>query len=435
MAQSGFACSAMLMLRHWRVGLILLGVGLLASPSWADKEQTDRAIATYLNTTLPAIAKMKPFIDKPAVARAKAFPAMSGDDDPCGSAVDSIYAHQRLAEGAIGVCRAMFRWMQNDEIGTCATTRYARMDLFNTTYAHDPVILKRHKADGVEKIRQRTEEAAGCDRKDLVYWGKQTVALDDQLARSLSPTSELITRSPEVAPPTQDEFNVWDFNCHAARNLVGADKSNVVEAADDGCYATYWLSRKDKTSACVSLAKGLDRLGKGSGGDPLANEAPALKARLSARFDTLTCARQIAALKLAEAALANAEAAKVAAEKARQAAAAAAEAPSPSATTLAFVAKANDLVRKINQETQWFNRLQSEAEALDKRGDTGAACEKFQFALSSLRTVAGYYFELGDHTGEQSHFDEKDRLRAQAIQMRDGDHPGGTCREYGRSLE
>jgi hypothetical protein len=98
------------------------------------------------------------------------------------------------------------------------------------------------------------------------------------------------------------------------------------------------------------------------------------------------------------------------------------------------VEKANSLVAMINTQTKLYTSLSDEASQLYDRGDTGAACEKFQLALTTLRSLAGSYWELGTHTGDQSHFAEEDRLRARAIDLRDGDYPGGVCSKYGSSL-
>ena len=246
---------------------------------------------------------------------------------------------------------------------------------------------------------------------------------------------ELVASGPAIAPLTPDEFEIRLSNCHAARSLAGENKSSAIEAADDSCYSTYHLRSKQTRQACESLASGLDRLANPAN-DPLGKETPALKARLNARFDALGCAPIVAASKLAEAEKAKAEAAKVAAEKARLAAATPAPSTSASAPSAssAYVEKANSLVTMINTQTKLYTSLSAEASQLYDRGDTGAACEKFQSALTMLRNLAGSYWELGTHTGDQSRFAEENRLRTRAIELRDGDYPGGVCRKFGSGL-
>ena len=55
------------MLKRWIahacIGLTLLGGSLSASLSWAQTN-TDQAVSSYVKVTLPAIARMKPYIDK-----------------------------------------------------------------------------------------------------------------------------------------------------------------------------------------------------------------------------------------------------------------------------------------------------------------------------------------------------------------------------------
>jgi hypothetical protein len=57
------------MLNRWIqpvcIGLALLGGGLSASIALAQTN-TERAVQSYVNVTLPAIARMKPYIDKSA---------------------------------------------------------------------------------------------------------------------------------------------------------------------------------------------------------------------------------------------------------------------------------------------------------------------------------------------------------------------------------
>ena len=83
MAKTWFARSARALLTYGASGLMLICVGIGAVPASADKAQTDSAIASYLNTTLPAIERMKPLIGQPEAARATAFAGMGLPDAEC----------------------------------------------------------------------------------------------------------------------------------------------------------------------------------------------------------------------------------------------------------------------------------------------------------------------------------------------------------------
>ena len=51
------------------IGLLLLASSVFSSQSWAVNDHTEKATASYLNTTLPTIAKLRPYIDKSASDR------------------------------------------------------------------------------------------------------------------------------------------------------------------------------------------------------------------------------------------------------------------------------------------------------------------------------------------------------------------------------
>ena len=162
------------MLKRWivqaGVGLMLLGGGLSAAIASAQTP-TEQAVSSYVSVTLPAIAQMKPYIDKSAPERAKAFATMGLTDATCAAAVtDAIAAREHFAEGAGNLCGAMIAWMQNEDIYTCSRVKFSGIDFAHT----EPVnaeIAKRHKADNILDTRLRLQKSADCEGKTVKYWG------------------------------------------------------------------------------------------------------------------------------------------------------------------------------------------------------------------------------------------------------------------------
>ena len=70
------ASSSMSLVQTCALILLLLCAGLAPLPSWADQAQTDKAVASYLTVTVPAIETMKPYIGQAEGARAIAFAKM-----------------------------------------------------------------------------------------------------------------------------------------------------------------------------------------------------------------------------------------------------------------------------------------------------------------------------------------------------------------------
>ncbi len=289
MAKTWFARSASALHKYGASGLMLICVGIVAGPASADKAQTDSAIASYLNTTLPAIERMKPFVGQPEAARAAAFAEMGLPDTECdAAAVAAIYAREKLAEGAANVCRGLMAWMQGDEISACSKVKYSKSDLARTDEAN-PAILNRHIETDVPGTRLQLERAAGCAQKDIIYWGGAVVRIYDELSRSVSLTGDMVAPASDKAPLTAKQFEHKLFQCHLARNLDDTGKSAVVEAANNGCYAVYDLAGKKMQGACESIEKGLKLIDAIGAGDPFAREAPAVRTLLIDSFSDLTC--------------------------------------------------------------------------------------------------------------------------------------------------
>ena len=57
MANTWSARSVGTLFKYWAAGLMFICIGIVAVPASADKTQTDSAIASYLNTTVPAIER------------------------------------------------------------------------------------------------------------------------------------------------------------------------------------------------------------------------------------------------------------------------------------------------------------------------------------------------------------------------------------------
>lgn len=284
-----FARSARVLCKYGASGLTLICVGIVAGPASADKAQTDSAIAIYLNTTLPAIERIKPFIGQPEAARAVAFAEMGHPDTECdAAAVAAIYARENLAEGAANVCRGLIAWMQGDEISACGQVKYSKSDLAKTDPAN-PAILTRHIAADVPGTRLQLERAAGCAEKDIAYWGSAVIRLHNELSRSVSPTGDIVATASDKAPLTVKQFDDKLYQCHLARNLDDTRKSAVVEAANDGCFAMSSLAGKKMQGACESIEEGLKLIDAIGAGDPFAREAPAVRTLLIDSFSDLTC--------------------------------------------------------------------------------------------------------------------------------------------------
>jgi len=289
LAKTRFARCARALLKYGASGLMLICVGIVVGPASADKAQTDSAIASYLNTTLPAIERMKPFIGQPEAARVTAFAGMGLADTECdAAAVAAIYAREKLAEGAANVCRAMIAWMQADEISTCSQVKYSKADLAATDQAN-PAILRQHIETDVPRTRLQLAQAAGCTQKDITYWGGAVIRIHDELSRSVSLAGDMVASASGKAPLTAKQFERKLFQCHLARNLDDTKKSAVVEAANNGCYAMSGLAGKKTQGACESIEEGLKVIDAIGVGDPFAREAPAVRTLLINSFSDLTC--------------------------------------------------------------------------------------------------------------------------------------------------
>lgn len=404
------------------IGLLLLGGGLLPAPSWAVNDHTEKAAAGYLNTTLPTIAKLKAYIDKSASERAKAFLGMGIKDDACGAAkIDSIYAHEHLAEGAGYLCEALIAWMQDEDIFTCSRVDFSGKEFARDDPA-DATILKRHKADDILSTRLRLQKAANCTGKTVTYWGAKTLNLYDQLSRSIAKSGDLVAPSTASAVPTIEEIENSIFLCHLSSGRDEANKSGVVDAANYGCYAMYYLSTKKASEACESLDTGLKNVGSMGSKDPLARDAAALKTKLEDKFRDLNCGPVIAAAQLAEA-----EAAK-----ARQLAAAAAPAPARSEPAVDPNEKANEIIRNINTLTGSYVSSSETAQRLIERGEDLEACGYYQEAMTTLRYLENAYSKLGRETGDDQYDAEARRLVTVRTTILENERD--MCEEAGRRI-
>ncbi len=400
MPEQGVVRGAPSFIGRFSIGLLLLFAGVVASPSWAVNEHSEKAVSGYLNTTLSTIATLKPYIDKSVSERATALAAMGIKDDVCGAAkIESIYAHEHLAEGAGYLCEALIAWMQDEDIFTCSRVDFSGKEFARDDPA-DAVIAKRHKADNILSTRLRLQKAANCTGKTVTYWGIKTLSLYDQLSRSVAKSGDLVAPSTASAAPTIKEIENSIFLCHLSTGRDETNKSGVVDAADCGCYAIYYLSTKKVSEACGSLDTGLKKIGSMGSKDPLARDASALKTKLDDKFRDLNCGPVIAAAQLAEA-----EAAK-----ARQLAAAKAPAPARSEPVVDPNEKANEIIRNINTLTGSYVSSSDSAQRLIERGEDLQACGYYQEAMTTLRYLENAYSKLGRETGDDQYDAEARRL-------------------------
>jgi hypothetical protein len=382
------------MLNRWVaracIGLALLGGGLSASLSWAQT-QTEQAVHSYVNVTLPTIARLKPYINKSAPERAKAFATMGLTDATCDPSVsEAITAREHFAEGAGSLCGAMIAWMQNEDIYTCSRVKFSGID-FAHTEPVDATIARLHKSEGIVSTRLQLQKAAGCEAKTVAYWGPRLLSLVDQLSASVTNAGDLQASSSSAAAPTPKAFEHTVFLCHLAYNADEKTKSAVTDAADDACYAMNYILDHKVLDACRTLDGSITKATSMGASDPLAREASPLSHKLAQRFGSLNCGMVIATAKVEED-----EA------KARQQAAVAPP-PAPSAPVRNPYEKRNAIVGAINGEMQSLNNSFEVAERWFDRGEDYEACGYYQSALNSYRRLGTLYADLNRETGDSEY--------------------------------
>jgi len=372
-------------IRRTSIGLAIFATSLFASLSWAQT-QTELAISRYVEVTLPAIARMKPWIDKSASDRAAAFATMGITGTTCDAPVsEAIKAKEHIAEGAGDLCQAMIAWMQNEDIFTCSRVRWSGID-FAHTEPVDATIARLHQSEGILSTRLQLEKAAGCAKKTVSYWGPRTLALLDLLSASVSNSGDLLAPSSGGAVPTPEAFADTLFLCHLAYNGDSETKSAVVDAADDACYAMDNLLDHNVAEACQTLDKSIKKVISSGASDPLASAANGLTQKLNQRFSSLDCSAQLAAIKAAE-------------DKIR----ADLQAAAPPPPVNNPYEKRNAIVGEINGETQSVNTSLEVAERWFNRGEDYEACGYYQEALSSLRRLETLYTDLNRETGDSDY--------------------------------
>ena len=381
------------MLNRWIaracIGLALLGGGLSASLSWAQT-QTELAVSSYVNVTLPTLARMKPWIDKSAADRAKAYATMGINDTTCDAAIlESIKAGEHFAEGAGELCLALDAWMQNNDLSTCASVKYSGF-YFAHTEPVNATIAKLHKSEGILSVRLQLENAAGCAKKTVRYWGPMALSLSAQLSASVSNSGDLLAPSSGAAVSTREAFDRTLYLCHQAYNADDNNKSAVVDAADDACYAMDHLLEHKVVEACQALDKSLKKVFSMGSSDPLASEAKGLSQRLNERSASLDCGATNAAIKAAE-------------DKIRADLQAAA---TPPPAPVNPYEKRNAIINAINGEQQAMGHDYDAAKLWFDRGDDYEACGYYQRALHSLRTLESLFSDLNRETGDREYSDK-----------------------------
>ncbi len=414
------------MLKRWIahacIGLTLLGGSLSASLSWAQTN-TDQAVSSYVKVTLPAIARMKPYIDKSAPDRAKAFAAMGLTDATCAvSVTEAIAAHEHFAEGAGNLCGAMVAWMQNEDIYTCSRVKFSGIDFAHTEPVHETV-AKLHRSEDIASTRLQLQKAAGCATKTVAYWGPRLLGLLDGLLASVSNAGDLQAPFSGAAAPTQKAFEYTVFQCHLAYGADENTKSAVTDAADDACYAMNYILDQKVLEACRTLDGAITKAWSTRPEDPLASEAAGLSSKLAKRFGSLDCGMTIATAKVAE---------DQAMARAAATAAAAARASAPSEPAINPYARRNAIVGEINGETQSFNNSLEVAQRWFDRGEDYESCGYYQKALASLRRLETLYADLSSETGDSDYSAESRNMKdQQAVVL---ENYGEMCVEAERRL-
>ena len=412
------------MLKHWIaracIGLALLGGGLSASLSWAQTP-TEQAVSGYVNVTLPAIARMKPYIDKSASDRAKAFATMGLTDTTCDASVtESSTAREHFAEGAGNLCGALIAWMQNEDIYTCSRVKFSGIDFAHTEPA-DATIARLHKSEDIASTRLQLQKAAGCATKTVAYWGPKLLGLLDGLSASVSNAGDLQAPSSGAAVPTQKAFEDTVFLCHLAYNGDEKAKSAVTDAADDACYAMNYVLDHKPLDACRTLDKSITKAVSMGASDPLAAEAKPLSLKLAQRFGSLNCGMVIATAKVAE---------DEAREK--QQAAATPPPPPPPPPVRNPYEKQNAIVAEINGEMQSLNNSFEVAERWFDRGEDYEACGYYQSVLNSFRRLETLYSNLNSETGNSDYSAKSREMEKSQNDMLES--YGDLCRDAERRL-
>lgn len=407
------------MLNRWVaracIGLALLGGGLSASLSWAQTP-TEQAVRSYVNVTLPTIARLKPYINKSAPERAKAFATMGLTDTTCAASVtEAITAREHFAEGAGSLCGAMIAWMQNEDIYTCSRVKFSGID-FAYTEPVDATIARLHKSEGIVSTRLQLQKAAGCEAKTVAYWGPRLLGLVDQLSASVTNAGDLQAPSGSAAAPTPKAFEHTVFLCHLTYNADEKAKSAVVDAADDACYAMNYILDHKVLDACRTLDRSITKATSMGASDPLASEAKGLSGKLAKRFGSLDCGTVIATANVADD-----EA------KARQQAAVA-----PPPPPVNPYAKRNAIVGAINGEMQSLNNSFEVAERWFDRGEDYEACGYYQSALNSYRRLGTLYADLNRETGDSEYSGKSREMKQSESDM--FENYGELCVEAERRL-
>jgi len=411
---------------HPRLLIILffMFASLLAAPAMADQAKIDKAVASYTGTTLPAIAKMKPYIEKSASVRAKAFAKMGMSEEHCGKAkTDALLARQKLAEGANELCEALIGWMRDDEIMACYGTYLATREIANTRFPHDAVISERHKADNVEKTLQNLQNSVGCAKKDARYWGAKALSQYDLLSAQITLSGELIAAPLGSQIPTPEMVKNSQDHCYEAAYLANKETIGTMGGVFYGCLALGYLANKDFADSCNGFNLGLKAISDNPDMAYFVQTGPVVKARLTDRLIAPVCAPTLVQL-LQE----KADKDKAAAERASLAAASAP--PPPSGPTQAE--QANALIGIINGEQQSYNTNLQFVKSWDDRGETKLACGYTQKALNNLSVLQDNYGKLGDVMRTTEHRTEIARLKK--IQSDYYNSEWESCKEAGYLL-
>lgn len=387
------------------IALALAFTTFLAAPAHADQAQINALTVVYTNTTLPAIAAMKPYISTSAAIRKTALAKTGFVNGHCRKpGYDADYDIQNLVRSDSFTCEALIGWLQDDDLETCYYVRSAFSDLTTIDHPRDPAIVKLHDTESVEKVLKQLQSVAGCAKKNSDYWGARTLMIFDQISAVVSPTGDLIAATKGVNIPTKDEFNRKISSCRDARTLSLDNKrddyyTGAVESADSGCFALQSLVEKDPPAACKAFDSAIADINIHPNKGAIEREVPILTAKLKARLDGANCGQVLADNAKFEAIIA----------KMKEPAPAAPQSVPSGPTKQQQI---NVLIGEINGEAQNYNTNETYANTWESRGETFKACEYYQKMLYNLDELISKYDKLGELEGSYA-YGEKIALHKQ----------------------
>lgn len=385
--------SAMSLLKHVLLGLLLIGGAATVSPALADKQSAAKlqnARADFERISIPTLMKMAPFIEKPAAERLAAYRSLKLSDTTCVDGTGSGFrADQVAAEAAARVCVETAAWLAGNDVLVC---RYGSWDTLTQATGGretpDRGIQKTYEQRGVGAIHDRVMIAAGCAQKDMTYWAGRTV----ELFASTAGASKVGPDGKIVVTPANGE---WPFrSCSYAGYLAGkTDVSYVAGAAFQGCesISSFMYSViPERQATCNGLKAALAVAAQNPGRDILEKERLGVRALLETTYTGLNCAGGGAA----QTAVASA------------------------APTQTVADRAAELVQQISGEIGKKESNFSLAKTWEDRGEYERACSYYAQGLRGLARIYSLYLELTHVTGDAAYTAKAKTFEAEELEVR-----------------